>query len=386
MKKTTKHLFPSQKKDFSTLNKFPGDVGNPFDTLLRNLNKINQINSYFYFSFLVILSAIGSFLNIRNGIILLSFSLLDWILVHNLKRFQISYGESKSQVLLLIILRIPFIWILFPFNLFIQILGSLLVIYGFYYEPSTINITKTTFISKKIKINSPFRLIQIGDLHLERFGKREKKVLNELSRLKPDLIVYTGDFLNLSFNSDPLAISQIINFLDCLQNISTTFYVSGSPAVDLEHTIALIEKHTTATRINNEISEVEINSQIINIIGLTCSHNPSKDRCILENMDTNPEILNLLLYHSPDLIFEISEEKTIDLMLSGHTHGGQVRLPIIGALFTGSLYGRLLQNGLYQFLNTSLYISKGIGFEGMGAPRVRFLCKPEIVEWTIMNN
>ena len=93
-----------------------------------------------------------------------------------------------------------------------------------------------------------------------------------------------------------------------------------------------------------------------------------------------------MLYHSPDLIFEISEEKSIDLMLSGHTHGGQVRLPVFGALFTGSLYGRLIQNGLYRYRDILLYISRGIGFEGMGAPRVRFLCKPEIVEWTITNN
>jgi len=70
-------------------------------------------------------------------------------------------------------------------------------------------------------------------------------------------------------------------------------------------------------------------------------------------------------------------------MLSGHTHGGQVRIPIWGAFFTGSLYGRKLQSGMYRIHDTLLYISRGIGLEGMGAPRVRFLCSPEIIEWKI---
>ena len=89
------------------------------------------------------------------------------------------------------------------------------------------------------------------------------------------------------------------------------------------------------------------------------------------------------MYHSPDLIFEVTKDQNIDLMISGHTHGGQVRLPILGAIFTGSLYGRKLQNGLYKLNDTFLYITRGIGLEGMGAPRVRFMCKPELIEWNI---
>lgn len=383
MKIDPRILFEKQKRDFSSTLKFPGDIGNPFDNILRGINKINQINSFYFFLILLLFSAAGSILNFTNGIILLSFSLTDWILIKNLPRFQISFGEPQSQVFLLLLLRIPFIWVYFPYNLILQCFGSLLVLYGFYFEPSTISITKITLPSDKLKKNDPIRIIQLGDLHLERFGIREKKILKILSGLEPDLIVYTGDFLNLSFNSDSKAISQFIEFLNSLQRIANTFFVSGSPAVDLEETITLIEKHTIANRLTNVQRKVGVNNQTINIIGLTCSHNPSKDWQTLENIKTNPENFNLLLYHSPDLIFEISEEKSIDLMLSGHTHGGQVRLPILGALFTGSLYGRLIQNGFYRYKDILLYISRGIGFEGMGAPRVRFLCKPEIVEWTI---
>ena len=186
-------------------------------------------------------------------------------------------------------MRIPFIWLFYPFNLILQFIGTLLVLYGFYYEPSTISITRISLHSKKIRKNDAIRVIQLGDLHLERFGVREKKVLKILSGLKPDLIVYTGDFLNLSFNSDPIAINQFAEFFNSLQRIANTFYVSGSPAVDLEETITIIDKLTSAEKVANVQRKVDVNNQTINIIGLTCTHNPHKDWHTLENININPK-------------------------------------------------------------------------------------------------
>jgi hypothetical protein len=95
-----------------------------------------------------------------------------------------------------------------------------------------------------------------------------------------------------------------------------------------------------------------------------------------------PSRFTLLLYHSPDLAPEAAA-LGVDLMLSGHTHGGQVRLPWFGALYTSSLYGKRYEAGRYALGRGTLYVSRGIGMEGKGAPRVRFLCPPEIVLWEI---
>ena len=92
------------------------------------------------------------------------------------------------------------------------------------------------------------------------------------------------------------------------------------------------------------------------------------------------EGFNLLLYHSPDLAPNASRNG-IDLQLSGHTHGGQVRLPVIGALYTGSLYGKRFEAGRYLVNGMTLYTSRGLGMEGAIAPRVRLLCRPEIILW-----
>ena len=68
-----------------------------------------------------------------------------------------------------------------------------------------------------------------------------------------------------------------------------------------------------------------------------------------------------------------------DLLLAGHTHGGQLCLPFYGAIVTSSSYGKRYESGLARKENTTMYISRGLGFEGGRMPRARFLCRPEIV-------
>jgi predicted MPP superfamily phosphohydrolase len=70
-------------------------------------------------------------------------------------------------------------------------------------------------------------------------------------------------------------------------------------------------------------------------------------------------------------------------MLSGHTHGGQVRLPFYGALVTASLYGKAFEAGRITLGSMTLYVSRGLGLEGTAGPRVRFLCPPEVVLWQL---
>jgi hypothetical protein len=117
---------------------------------------------------------------------------------------------------------------------------------------------------------------------------------------------------------------------------------------------------------------------------MDCTHHLPTDRARLDQLhaaapNNAPQIL---LYHSPELMPEASE-RAIDLYLCGHTHGGQVRLPGIGALLTSSQLGRRYVMGLYREGRTHLYVSRGLGLEGLSAPRVRFLSPPEMTLVTI---
>jgi len=98
-----------------------------------------------------------------------------------------------------------------------------------------------------------------------------------------------------------------------------------------------------------------------------------------------PDSFNILLYHAPDLAPNASTY-SFDLQLSGHTHGGQVCLPLYGALYTGSLYKKAFEAGRYLVNGMTLYVTRGLGMEGAVAPRVRVLCHPELIVWDIYNH
>ena len=127
-----------------------------------------------------------------------------------------------------------------------------------------------------------------------------------------------------------------------------------------------------------------INGHPILIAGVHCTRERDVDGPRLRRLLAGrpKERFTLLLYHSPDLMPEASE-LAVDLYLCGHTHGGQIRIPLFGALITSSDFWKRYEMGRYQEGGTTLYVSRGLGMEGKGAPRARFLAPPEIVLWTL---
>ena len=125
---------------------------------------------------------------------------------------------------------------------------------------------------------------------------------------------------------------------------------------------------------------LDVRGQTIRLLGVTCEWDPVRAARRLDRaLSTRPEpVFTLLLYHSPDIMPDAAE-RGVDLVLAGHTHGGQVRLPLYGAVITSSVYGKRYEMGRYREGQTMMYVSRGLGMEGLSAPRVRFLCPPEVV-------
>ena len=106
-----------------------------------------------------------------------------------------------------------------------------------------------------------------------------------------------------------------------------------------------------------------------------CGVDVDNETCLAETLSMVPsEPFSIFLYHYPAGA-DAAQKKEIDLFLCGHTHGGQVRLPFYGALFTNSTRGKALEWGLYSRGKTRIHVSKGIGMTGLP---IRFLAKPEI--------
>ncbi len=375
-----------EARDFSARRNFPGEVGNDFDVVLRRYDAIQKIHPLFFALILFGLAWLPTRMEWEFTLALWGFFMLDWLMLALLPVFHRSFGPPQPPAFLLALMRLPFALLPYPVNFLLQTIGSLLVFYGFWVEPHHLTLTHQILQTPKLKSGSRLRVLHLGDLHIERITRREKKLQEWIKQLHPDLILFSGDILNLSYNRDPIALEHARQLMAEWQAPLGVYAVAGSPAVDLVEILPGFYNQLPVQYIAEEQIELDVDNQKIYLIGLSCTHRPFVDAPRLEKLlPKNNQNFTILLYHTPDLAPNAAKT-AVDLQLSGHTHGGQVRLPLIGALFTASLYGRAFSSGRYQLNGLTLYITRGIGMEGAGAPRVRFLCPPEITLWEIQGS
>ena len=370
--------------DFSKRKSFPGETGNPLDILLFfQWQSWNKSRPPLFAILLVTLAHLRFWGNWPMTLTMAAFFLTDWLMLLLLPKLNRSFGPSQPPTTLLVLMRLVFTLLPSPWMVLVQCVGTYLIVYGFWIEPHRIHVTQQTLVSSKLKsTNHPLRLLHLGDLHIERSSQREKQLNELIDHIAPDVIVFSGDFLNLTYRTDPTAMQAARQIISQWHAPLGIYMVTGSPAVDFPEIVTDILAGLPVKWLQNESVILEHETNQINLIGLSCSHRPHKDAPILTNLAPQEQALNILLYHSPDLAPEAAQSG-IDLQLSGHTHGGQIRLPWYGALVTGSLYGKRFEAGRYQIEDMVLYVTRGIGLEGAAAPRVRFLCPPEIVLWEI---
>jgi predicted MPP superfamily phosphohydrolase len=311
---------------------------------------------------------------------------------------QISFGPWKSQVVVLLVPRTSMAFILallipilgsepaFALLLLGQLSGSALLWWATAIEARRLALTHLdVHLSTLPPGTEPIRLLHISDIHLERFAEREMRLLSLAREAAPDIIVITGDYLNLSYNDDRVAQEQVARLLGQLHAPHGIYATLGSPPVDLRHEIVPLLGSVPLRLLRDEWATVDVGDGTkLVLIGLDCTHHLHEDGERLARVAaTAPNgAPRVLLYHSPELMPQASSQN-IDLYLCGHTHGGQVRLPFLGPLLTSSQLGRRYVMGHYRQADTHLYVSRGIGLEGLSAPRVRLLSPPEVTLVTL---
>lgn len=268
----------------------------------------------------------------------------------------------------------------------VQLLALAALIWGAEIEPFRLRLTEFIMFSPRLSPGGrPIRILHISDLHVERLTAREEEVVKLAQKANPDVIVLTGDFVNLSYNRDPETHRQVRQLLRRLKAPGGVYATLGSPTVDLRETVVPIFDNLPVTLLRHDWQVVDLgHGRRLVLLGMDCTHHIPTDAARLAQLmasapDHAPQVL---LYHSPELMPQASHH-AVDLYLCGHTHGGQVRLPLIGPILTSSQLGRRFVMGLYRHGRTHLYVSRGVGLEGLSAPRVRFLCPPEITLVTI---
>jgi predicted MPP superfamily phosphohydrolase len=329
-----------------------------------------------------------------NFLILLFFVMGDLVWRRLSPSWGLSNGSWVATYILFFMLRIGFfiLWILMQFmlrqvplythhiSLWVFLVPNLLLlgfgIYGLCIEP--FRLTESHLEIRVPGLSQHRRIVQLSDLHVEGTTKRELALPRYVNNLHPDMIVITGDLINKSISNDPqnqAALRELVANL----NAPLGIYIVNGNNDKSPQSLQKILQGLDARVLQDDVLRIpELGSQFV-LLGLNYlgwSHD--NDELAILMSQTKPDDFSLLLYHNPDLIYAASD-LNVDLYLTGHTHGGQVRLPWYGALITRSRYGRRFQMGQFQVGKTTLFVSRGLGLTGGLVPQVRFLCPPEVV-------
>jgi len=226
----------------------------------------------------------------------------------------------------------------------------------------TFKVSKYTIESDRLpKRFDGYRIVQISDLHNAKFGKNNKNLVKRIKKEKPDMIAITGDFVD-GFNPK---IDNALKFAEELIKIAPCYYVSGnheaSLAEDVYSDFVSKMKELGVVVLENDLAMLEKNGEKIQIIGFADNIMDSDYGYIESNTKVNSDLYTIALEHRPTFLDYFAKKKT-DLVLSGHAHGGQFRIPFIGGVvapdqgFFPKYYA-----GKYTKDNTTMIVSTGLG-------------------------
>lgn len=252
---------------------------------------------------------------------------------------------------------------------FLAVFGAFCMAYGYWVEPYWPEVRRVRLSFAKLRgATRPVRLVHISDIHSDAKVRLEERLPGIIAGLNPDLIVFTGDAVN-----SPEGLPIFKTLMGKLSRLAPTYAVKGN--WDIIHWGALdLFGGTGVVELKGRGRIVPIAGAHLMIAGLP----PFLSLRVKENTAEKARgSLLVWLSHYPDEIQEAALGG-VDLYLAGHTHGGQVALPLYGALITFSRFDKLFEHGLHRVGKAWLYVTRGIGMEGGFAPRVRFWARPEI--------
>ncbi|MEI7026289.1 metallophosphoesterase [Paenibacillus sp. y28] len=251
--------------------------------------------------------------------------------------------------------------------------------YSRFIEPGWIEIARMELACPRLpEAFNGVRLLHFSDLHIGfHFDMKDlQSVVGQINSLKPDLVCFTGDLYDYALSSNE----------ECGQHLSAIQAPLGKFAVFGNHDyykdyrkIAAIFQAGDFTLLKNSSTRVEYQDHMMQVAGVDDMWSGKPN--LAKALDAlNPDAFTLLLSHAPDFA-DIAAESYVDVQLSGHSHGGQVRLPGLGAVVTPD-FGRKYVMGLYKLNNNRLqvYTNRGIGCSNLP---IRLFCRPELTLITL---
>jgi predicted MPP superfamily phosphohydrolase len=230
-----------------------------------------------------------------------------------------------------------------------------------------------------------YRIVQLSDIHLDEYTEPFflEHIVHRVNALAPDLVLITGDFIthgSLSFIAARHALRRCAEILTTL-TAPLRYACLGNHDVsyDAPEVVRVLAAHNTPVLVNQYLP-IERNGGRLWLCGLDDPATSHPDLNL--TVPANPDGPVILMAHEPDYADEVIAHPRgpfVNLMLAGHSHGGQIRLPFLGPLILPP-FAEKYPEGYYRFNQLQLYVNRGIGTVGLP---FRLNCPPEITVITL---
>lgn len=227
-----------------------------------------------------------------------------------------------------------------------------------------------------------YKIAVVSDLHNAEFGKENSQIIKIIEKAKPDMIAITGDLVD----SKRLDIDVAITLVQKLMKIAPCYYVTGNHEAWIGQRFSELERKLLDEKVEvlrDRVIQLEKDQQSIQIAGVDDPDFADRDRSIqssvllskIKDLKLSDEYC-VLLSHRPEL-FDTYVSEHVDMVLIGHAHGGQFRLPFVGGIIAPNqgLFPKY-DAGIYTKEQTTMIVSRGIGNSVIP---VRFNNRPEVV-------
>jgi predicted MPP superfamily phosphohydrolase len=263
-----------------------------------------------------------------------------------------------------------------------------LAVWFFYWQDNDIVTTNISFANKKIpSVFEGFKILQVSDLHNKNFGKNQFRLIQKIKDLAPDTIVITGDLIDCHRPD----VETAMVFIRQAVRIAPVYYVPGNQEARTDEYENLAGKLKAAGALLLENAGVRIGryGETINLTGaqdIEFLKTGKKGKPLqafkkrLDYLAPDEEGFTILLSHRPEYL-NLYASENVDLVFSGHAHGGQVRLPFLGGLYApGQGLLPKYTSGLYTQGDTSMIVSRGLGNSEFP---LRVFNRPELILVTL---
>lgn len=231
------------------------------------------------------------------------------------------------------------------------------------------------------KIAEPVRLAVVTDLHSKEFGKNNYRLLEKIKEQTPDLILTVGDLIDQDINPED-NIAYLSNLISQLSDIAPVYSCIGNQERDNENRedieAAMTSRGATLFDLNSQ--DITVKGNKIHIGGLSYyrSWDEEANAYLQDYVSADDEYFTLFLCHHPELYLWGIEQYPLDLMVSGHTHGGMILIPLVGAFYAPE-QKRFpdYAGGFYEMELGHLAVCKGLGSSPRYIPR--FHNPPELM-------